>query len=277
MKTDMGREAFDAIPIPAELEHCVKSGLRKGRVRRGVRRGFSGLAAAVALVFLTANIPYLYARAEEVPALAPLVRVMRIGNGGEELKDAVPHVQPGRNRIRIAFTDLGGKESPVPVFSAVQRKAPQRVTLRVHGLSGELKIEESLMEQAAVSDAYPLSATDPREQGVSFHLKPGWHCAVSQYENVLEPQFTKGEDVETGDCYVLRSAPLPWGEALAQLTESLLWEGATQLRLPTGEYCVTLGEFATKEQAERAQTGLLESHGVEMGVYHVTPDQNENA
>ena len=263
------KNQFEAIPIPAELGASVKSGLRKGKRRLAYRRTLSGMAAAVALVFLTANIPPLYARAAELPILAPLVRVMRVGNGGKAVSGVVAHVEAGESLIRLAFTH-GNQEAPVPVFSAVQRKAPRRVILRLHGLAAEtpLDLAETLRSQSAVSDAYPISTTDPEEQGVVIHLEPGWNCAAGQYEQSLELQFTLGETEPPAEYEVLCSEPLPQGMELAQLTELLLWEGATQLKAPSGDYYVVLGEFPTEQQAQQAQQNLLDTKGVHLNVVH---------
>ena len=270
MNEQMGKGRFDAIEIPAELDAAVKSGLQRGRRRLAFRRTMSSMAAVVALVFLTANIPPLYARAAEVPLLAPLVRVMRMGNGGQEASGAVAHIQSEQDRVSLTFTN-GGTAVPVPVFSAAQRKAPQRVILRLHGLAQgtPLGLAEALLKQSGVADAYTLSVTDPEEQGVAIHLRPGWTCAVSQYEQALELQFTKTAAEQKAETFLLCSQPLSPGEELAELTEALLWEGATQLRTPAGDYYVVLGEFATEEQANRAQKSLRDAKKADLQVAHL--------
>ena len=269
MKAHREKDRLDAIQIPAALDESVKSGLRKGRRRLALRRTMSGMAAVLAVTFLTANIPPLYARAAEVPLLAPLVRVMRMGSGGQEANGAVARIQSGQDRIQLTF--INGEEASVPVFSAVQRQSPRRVILRLHGLEPgkPLGLAEALLKQTAVTDAYEISATDPEEQGVVLCLQTGWSCTVGQYEQALELQFTEGAAEEQREFYTLCSAPLPQGTELAELTELLLWEGATQLRAPSGDFYVVLGEFTSEEMAKRARESLLAAKGAELNVVHV--------
>ena len=273
MKKNGVKDQFDAIQIPAELDESVRRGLQKGHRRLALRRTLSGMAAALAVVFLTANIPPLYAQAAEVPLLAPLVRVMRMGNGGQEASGAVAQIQSTKDRVQLTFTN-GEEKVPVPAFSAVQRKSPQRVILRMHGLEPgkPLGLAEVLLQQTAVADAYALSTTDPEEQGVVLHLETGWSCTVGQYEQALELQFTQETPEDRREVYTLRSAPMPQGAELAELTEQLLWEGATQLKGPSGNFYVVLGEFASEEQAKRAQESLLATKGAALHVVHMTDE-----
>ena len=271
MSENMGKCQFDAIDLPEELGAAVARGVRRGKRRRTVRRSLSGVAAAVMLVFLTANVPPLYAQAADLPLLGQLVRVMRVGTGGEAVTGAVGHVQSGHDRVQLVFTDASG-DRVVPVFSSARFEAPRRLVLRLHGLAETevLPLTEAFRKQEAVADAYALSVTDPAEQGVVLHLSPGWECSTGQYEDTLELQFVRGEPTEEPDCYVLSSEALEPGRELAELTERFLWEGASQLRTASGTYRVVLGSYRTEEQAGLAQQGLLEKSGRELQVLRIS-------
>ena len=269
MSENMGKHQFDAIEIPEQLTGTVRRGIRKGKRTLFWRYTSSSAATLLILIFITANVPALYARAAEIPFLAPVVRMMRVGSGGSQVSGAVGTVEAGENSLTITFTDGEGKPISVPTFSAARRKLPQRIILRIHGLAEgkPLNLWEALKNQEAIADAYPLSATDETEQGVILHLKPGWECAAMQYENRLTLQFTweKPErEPETG--YVLCSKTMEPGTELAKLTEDLLWEGATQLRLSQQDYRVVLGEFPTREQAEKARKTILETKNIQLEI-----------
>ena len=275
MSENEGKKQFDAIEIPDELNLSVQKGMRRGKKRLFLRYASSSAAAVLLLVFFTANVPVLYTRAAEIPFLAPIVRMMRVGSGGSEVTGAVGAAETGEDSLKISFKSGDGRPVAVPVFSAGKRKLPERVTLRLHGMSVDnvLDLAGPLGTMEAVEKAYALSSTDPEEQGVIFHLNPGWDCAVMQYENVLELKFTWEEpEKEAAVGYILGSEPMSSGKELAELTEALLWEGATQLQISPSEFRVVLGEFSREEQAMEAQKKLMEEKGIRMEVIRISPE-----
>ena len=121
--------------------------------------------------------------------------------------------------------------------------------------------------------AYALSTTDPEEQGVIFHLKPGWSCTAAQYENRLTLQFAwEAPEKPAATGYVLSSPAMEPGTELAELTESLLWEGATQLQLTPRDYRVVLGEFSTPELAEKGRETILKTKNIPLDVLPIFPE-----
>ena len=275
MSENMGKMQFDAIEVPAELPKTVRQGIRRGRGRLFLRSATAAAAAVLVLIFAAANIPGMYARAAEIPFLAPIVRMMRVGSGGSQVTGAIASVEAGENSVTFTFTDGEGREVPVPTFSAARRKLPRRLILRLHGMeeNAPLSLPETLLNQEAISDVYALSATDPGEQDIILHLNPGWECAAVQQENRLTLRFTweaPEKPEETG--YVLSSAPMKPGRELAELTEALLWEGATQLRLSREDYRVVLGEFQTREQAEAAREAISKTKDIRLEILPISPE-----
>ena len=276
MSENIGKKQFEAIPVPEELSGAVRRGIRRGKGMLFLRSASSAMAAALVLIFIAANVPSMYARAAELPVLAPIVRMMRVGSGGSQAEGAIGTVESGENSLTIRFTDGEGKEIPAPTFSAARRKLPQRIILRIHGMAEEktLNLWEALKNQEAIADAYALSTTDPAEQGVILHLKPGWECAAMQYENRLILQFTwEAPEGDADRGFVLSSGPMEPGMELAKLTEDLLWEGATQLKLSPRDYRVVLGEFRTREQAEKARKTIFETKNIHL---EILPISGEN-
>ena len=275
MSENTGKHSFDSIEIPEQLAGTVRHGIRKGKRALFWRYTASSAATLLILIFITANVPVLYAQAAEIPFLAPVVRIMRVGSGGSQVTGAAAAVETGENSLTVLFTDSDGNPIAVPVFSAAGRKLPERMILRLHGLAENqpLNLAEALLTQEAVSKAYALSATDPEEQGVIFHLKPGWSCTAAQYDNRLTLRFTwEAPEKPAAAGYVLSSPPMEPGRELAELTESLLWEGATQLQLTPRDYRVVLGEFHTPEQAEKAREAILKARNLPLEVLPISPE-----
>ena len=269
MSENIGKQQFETISVPAELSQTVCRGIRRGKAMLLLRSASSVIAAALVIIFAAANIPSMYARAAELPLLAPIVRMMRVGSGGSRTAGAAGTVEVGAHSLTVIFTDGEGTPIPVPAFSAARRKLPRLLTLRIHGMAEEasLNLWEALSSQEAIADAYPLWSTDPAEQGVTLHLNPGWDCTVLQQGNRLTLHFTwEAPEMSPESGYVLSSPSMAPGPELAELTESLLWEGAAQLRLQGQDYRVVLGEFPTREQAEKAQKTIFETKNIHLEI-----------
>ncbi len=76
------KEAYDSIPIPAELNERVQAGIREGKARRRARRGrtvrrWAATAACFAVLLAGLNLsPTLAKAAANVPVLGGLFRVL---------------------------------------------------------------------------------------------------------------------------------------------------------------------------------------------------------
>ena len=259
------------IPLPETLESVVAQAIRRGRRRRFAERAGTGLAALLAVVFLTANLPPLYAGAVELPLLGPMVRIMRVGTGGQAAVSGVTGtVRSGADAVKISFSAPDGSPAGVPPFSAAQRQAPRRLILWLHGVSALdlTALTAALCRQPAVADAYPLAVSDANETGVTVLLREGFDCSVGEYgePGTLGLRFFPGEETAQRPLWYLCGGPMAFGPELAELTEALLWEGAAQVRLPDGRYQVTLGEYSTEAQAEQARQGIRQKTGVELTV-----------
>ena len=165
--------------------------------------------------------------------------------------------------VFLSFRDKKGSPTSIPVYSAVRRNAPKRVVLRIHGLQAnhDSSLVSSLKNQNAVLDAYAVACKDPTDQAVVIALKPDWDCAVGEYEGILAIQFFPGEIQEEKDIYVLASDPMPFGQEPANLTETLLWEGATQIKTGEHEYRVLVGEYRSLTLAENAKAAISQKAG----------------
>lgn len=270
---NIGKIQYDNIPIPDELEQVVSRAVRKGMWHRTVKHLATSAAAVLAVMILCANVPVLYAGAAEIPLLGQMVRIMRIGSGGQEVTGITASAQTIGDTVQLHFETAAGGSTVIPRYSATRKSAPFRVVLRLHGIE-ELDVDglvSSLRKHDAVADAYPNAYSTRGDVGVTFLLKEGFDCAVGEYDapDTLGITFYEEPAEESTAAYYLRSAAMPFGNELAGLTEQLAWEGATQIRLEDGCYCVVLGGYQTEKQALQAQSGLNEKLGEDLGLYVV--------
>jgi len=265
---NIGKQHYREIPVPDCLERTVAKAVRRGLRRRVIRRAGSGIAAMLAVMLLCANVPVLYAAAAEVPLLGRMVRIMRVGSGGRNTQGVRTSVLTAGTAVRLHFENPDGSAAEVPRYSASLREAPFRIVLRLHGAEDLDALTAALSGQAAVADAYPNACTVPGDQCVTIVLREGWNCSVGEYEtpDVLEISFHEEPDREAEDAWYLCGEPVPFGSGLAELTERLSWEGATQIRMGDGTYRVVLGGYRTEAQALDARDGLEEKLGEPLGL-----------
>lgn len=268
------KASYEAVQIPDELDHAVKSGLRRGMRRFFLYSVGKGIAAVLALTFLIANIPVLSASAAELPVYGVLVRFMQVGSGGSAGEPVYVSSSAADGEIILDFSRENGQRGEVPIYSVIRRDAPRCIVLHLHNVA-ELHMDallEQLREQDAVAEAYELAYLDETEKGVNIMLRDDYDCALQEFDDgSMELQFFQGEQKKTSKTYVLRSVALPYGEELANLAEQFSWEGGIQVKLPDGQYCIMLGNFATREQALKAQAGILTEMGVQFEVYTLIP------
>ncbi|MDD3347662.1 hypothetical protein [Oscillibacter sp.] len=264
---------YDQIPVPDDpLEQVIEKGLRRGTRRRAMRRWASSAATVLLLLLVCANVTPLYAGALEIPVLREMVRILRIGSGGQ-VPSALVSVQGDAegSTVALQFTSPKGEAMPVPPYSAKRRLAPSRVVLRLHEI-GEEPTEQLLnlfTSMEGVAEAYPNQYSTASDQGITIVLKNGYDCAISEYETpgTLVLEFSKAEATAPQTVYYLRSKAMPLGSDLAALTDRLAWEGATQVRTQDGKYFVALGNYHSQAQAEAAQAGLEAKFGVSLGLF----------
>ena len=268
---NIGKERYRNLPLPPNLEQTVSRAVRRGMLFRAVKRFASSAAAVLAVMILCANIPVLYAGAAELPILGQMVRVLRIGSGGQAAADVYAAVCTSGDSIQLAFTAADGTAASVPLYSAARKTAPFRVVLRLHGIADmdTDALLDALKDRDAVADAYLNAYSQDTERGVTILLKEGYDCSIGEYRdpNVLSIAFFREEALVSEPVYYLRTESIPFGTELAARTEQLAWEGATQVRTSSGQYCVVLGSYRTEEQARRAQAGLEKHFGGALGLH----------
>lgn len=265
---NIGKEKYDAIPIPAELDAVITASMRRaeraGRLR-SLRRFAASAAAVVCVLFACANIMPIYTYAAQIPILGGIVQVLQIGSGGELTDGAQGKVEDRGEGVLLSFEGASGELSAAPHYSVTRFSAPNRLELT---LSGVRKIDfdalfKSLLGTEAVRDAYRMMVLDDSSYGIVIVLNEGWSCEITEYSDpgALMLNFIESAPSGEDEVYYLRSEAMTYTDELGLLCEEYHAEAATQLRTLSGEYIVTIGQYATRAEAEEALAALNEMHG----------------
>ncbi|WP_312281293.1 hypothetical protein [Oscillibacter sp.] len=264
---NLGKKRYEEIPIPAELDRVLHKAIHRGEQYRALRRAASNVAAAILMLFLCANIPSLYVGAVQIPVVGQMIRIMRIGSGGQTMENVNATVEAAGQTIYICFP-----ADQVPRYTSRIKSGPYRMILRLHNVSNldEKKLVEDLLATGAVTDAYRNAYPDEGDWGITIVLREGHNCSLGEYiaPAKLSLEFYKEADsVEEKTVYFLRSKGMLFGNELATMTQRLAWEGASQVRAADGTYFVSLGSYDTAEQAAAALEGLQKKFGESLEMY----------
>ena len=270
---------YDGIIPPAGLDEAIECGLRRGERKRRLRRlkrAAAGTAAALCLMLGAANIAPVYAFAEDIPVLGEIVRVFRVGSGGE-VTDGVELGADSHGRdVELNFTN-GGETASAPHYTVRQLSAPRRLVITLSGVRGMdfEALSAELLASGAVADVYRSMVLDDSRVEINVVLAEGWGCELSEYDNPgsLLLSFTS-EEPEGGTVYYLRTEAMPRSEELGLLCEEYHSLGATQVKTAAGSYIVAIGEYASAGEAAEALEALGESpFRVASGDENETPEE----
>ncbi|MDD6158879.1 MAG: hypothetical protein PUC52_05610 [bacterium] len=229
-------------------------------------------AASFCLLFLCANVAPLYARASRMPVLGPVVRVLRVGSGGERTDGVHAAAQTEGETVYLRFERSSEETDAAPVYTVSHLLSPNRLVLTLRGVrSLDFQgVRESLLGAEAVEDVYRAMIGDDSMVGLVIVLRGGYTCEVTERTAPasLSLRFlAPAEPLSEESVYYLRSEAIPYGEELGMLTERFAADGATQLKTRQGTYLIAIGQYGTQAEAEEALAALEEQHGGETGLY----------
>lgn len=278
---NIGKAKYDNIEIPENLNTVLNEAIRKAKKERRARlRWVSSVAAVLCLLFLSANITPVYSYASQIPVIGSVVQILHIGTGGERTDGAQVGVEAGGESVQIRFENNSEQLDSVPVYNVSYLQAPNRMVLTLHGVRGMDfdSIRQSLLDTQAVQDVYRCMIGDDSSLGFVVVLNSGYTYEITEYENPasLSVKFFQEEQAQPEQTiYYLRSQAVSYGEELGMMSEQFFQWEATQLKTQEGDYILTIGQYATEEEAEAALQELEKEYGGETGLYVASGLQNE--
>ena len=250
------REIFENIPVPNELDEVIDRAIRRAEKRYSPVKQIFAAAACLALVlFTTANTP-LYTYAQDVPVIGDVVRVFRIGTGGEITDGQELGAESEGGSVQLTF----GEASTAPVYEVERFAAPERVVITMHGVRFTDRNEVIANIEAAegVAGAYFALVMDDSMMQLVVELERGFDCTVTELADPagLKLDFTGGVETTDETVWYLRSESMPRGENLAMLCEHYGEFNPHQVRTASGNFAVIIGAYASEEEAEAALAEL---------------------
>jgi hypothetical protein len=274
--TNAGKLRYDAIPIPETLDSVICEAVKKGARRTAgviTMRWLSAAAAAFAIFFACANIAPVYAFAQDIPVIGQIVRVLRVGSGGEitDGARASSEVSDG-GTVDIVFSGGDAGNASAPVYTVTHEYAPNRFDLTLSGARGMDygTIESDLRASAAVRDVYQMMIGDDSMLGIVVVMNSGYDYEITEHANPasLSVRFFRAEDYDASKTvWYLRSDAVEYGEELMMLSDMYYSEGATQVRTAGGGYIIAAGQYETEDEAKAALAGIRKNFGDECGLY----------
>ncbi len=271
--TNLGKQFYDEIPIPAALDIVINDAItryKRDAWRKTARKFTASAVAAVLLLFTAANIPPIYAYAADLPILGTLVRVLHVGTGGEQTDGVHTAADAAGQTVSLRFEADAQAAATAPVYTATHLNAPNRLVLTLSGVRtlDFPSIESSLRKADAVRDVYRSMIADDSSYGFVIVLKPGYDYEISELANPasLSLRFFQSEQAAQNTYYYLRTAAVPYGEELSILSETLFEDHPTQLKTADGNYIVTVGEYATEAEATAALQSIEQRLGGTSGL-----------
>ncbi len=273
--TNAGKFSYDAIPVPAELDAVIDGAVRRYSREKGGRsfRKWAATAAAVlAVLFGCANIAPIYAAAENIPVIGTVVKVFHIGTGGEVTDGAGIIGSAQGQTVSISFTADAQAASTAPVYTAEHYLAPNRLALTFSGVR-ELDFDDvkaSLRAAEGVKDVYSSFIGDDSMFGFVIVLQSGYDYEITELKDPasLSLRIFKSADYKADKTvYYLRTNAVEYGEELGMLAEEFYEFNPAQLKTQSGGYIVTVGQYDTRQEAEKALAYIRSALGGGSNLY----------
>lgn len=268
-----GKEKYDRISIPEELDRVIWDNMRREKKEcrtKKIHKLVMGTVAVFGVMFCGANVEPIYSYASQMPVLGAVVQVFHVGFGGERTDGAYTKSSLQGEQVEIHFERHSEKMNKVPVYSVTHLMSPNRICLTLHGVRDIdfETIRENLLATNAVKDVYCNMIGDDSMFGFTIVLNNGYMYEITEYATpaYLSLRFFADENYQPDQMvFYLRSRSMPYSEELGLLNEIYYQDGATQLKTKNGTYVVTIGQFGSRSDAEKALEALNVKYGGDTG------------
>ncbi|MBU5484048.1 hypothetical protein KQI86_06870 [Clostridium sp. MSJ-11] len=284
-KIDDFKKIYEEIEIPNNLDEVVNKALENGGNKMNKEKSNrkwikgAGVAAAVAVVFtISVNTMPVFANSLiNIPGVGQLVKVLQFNDGkgtGGEITDGsdVNAIRIKANKdsesIIINFAQNGEGSNIAPSYEIDYKNNPYTMTFTISG-ARELNAEkyfDDLRESKYVSDVYKLMTLDDSMVRFTVVFNKPIKYEVKEYKEPAYLEVDLREDTPKEETmYSVRTASQPFGEGIGIVEEILFEEdGKRMLKDSKGTFCVELGLYNSKEEAEKKLQEVTAKYGSQL-------------
>lgn len=272
---DAEKFAYEMIEVPDDrLVQAIYKGMGKARQlrrRQYVTRSLTAAAAAFALLVCSANVPSLYAYAKEIPVLGEFVRALHVGGGGESTSHEDIEIEISDSELVLHFIDKGRTTDTVAPYEVQYHSAPSRIALTLQSLTEEEygKLESGIRSMNGVEDVYRTQAEGKDEISFAIVLDRLYDYEVIEqiFPGMLsirlfqDAYYTAEERAPEQKVYYLRTEGMEQDEEFRSLLVKYRAESPAQVKTQEGSFILTIGEFASEEEAKNRLAELQKNYG----------------
>ena len=217
------------------------------------------------------NVPSLYAYAKEIPVLGEFVRALHVGGGGESTRHEDIEIEISDSELVLHFIDKGRTTDTVAPYEVQYHSAPSRIALTLQSLTEEEygKLESGIRSMNGVEDVYRTQAEGKDEISFAIVLDRLYDYEVIEqiFPGMLsirlfqDAYYTAEERAPEQKVYYLRTEGMEQDEEFRSLLVKYRAESPAQVKTQEGSFILTIGEFASEEEAENRLAELQKNYG----------------
>lgn len=279
------KKIYDDIEVPKDLDQFVESALKSGRDKMSKNKKKRiwitsiGSVAILAIIFTTTinTIPSFADSLISIPGVGELVKILKFtdgkAQGGESTDGAdarsISLKKSGKNEIitlRFMDNNNGEARETVPHYAIKYMDNPATMTFVISG-ARKMNAEKDfqyLKDSDYISDVYRTVILDDSAVKFTIVFKSPIKYEVKEYNKPAQIQVTlmKGQKANTNKVYSVRTPSYESGEGLGIVEETVCNESNVRvLKDKEGTFCVEMGNFDTKEEAENMVNELNKKYG----------------
>ncbi len=256
----IGKKHYDDIQIPQQLAEVMEQAQQRAaqthQQRKRRIRYASVIAACIALLFVSANIPSVARAMYPIPVLGSIVKVLQWGEGGAITDGAHVQTQVTDEELRIQFSNEGKELSRVPAYTVEQKEAPHRLIFTIQGARylDFGTIQQDLQQLPLVKEVYPVMILDDSAIRFVVELQNGVEHTITEYQQPASLQLTlraSDKQVQPHEVFALRTAAMPMSEEMAMLEEMYPQEDVSFIKISPDAFVAVIGNYTTAADAEQ--------------------------
>lgn len=276
------RNKYEDISIPENISEIINKSEKRGkRYKRFQTAKKCSAIVFVCLIFtITVNVPAVSAALKDMPVIGKLVDVFQINKGGSITDGVLISTDSKEDIIKINFNLSENQLTTAPSYTVNKKVGPNRIVFDFSGVRNfdYNKLQKDILSSPYIKDVYRNIVLDDSAISFVVELKENVDYSISEYKEpgYMELKLFNKNEEEPKNVYFIRSKPMENGEPLAMIAEMYLDEDATVVKTKNGLYSVSIGEYSSKEEADKALETLKNREDYNDELYVDSCMSNEN-